>query len=221
MSYPEAAHIFPFSTSKNQEFSALGSILAAFWGREKYEMWSRLYTSPGVTESARNLISLNRQLHWLFSHAKLALKPLRMEQGGVVVQFHWLKGGSLKPDIPLFKGRETRGLHDILEMAGLAHNELWGEELAYRKSGLPLETGQTFLLGAKNPEQAPDFELLKLSWDLLRVAAISGAAEPWQPEDEDDTDDLSEDVSRDWAQDVCGPWVLGEEGVEGEEDMEE
>jgi hypothetical protein len=40
-----------------------------------------------------------------------------------------------------------------------------------------IRTGQTFLLRADNPEDKPSWELLEMQWNLLRVAAICGAAD--------------------------------------------
>lgn len=69
-------------------------------------------------------------------------------------------------------------MDNILATAGLSDNTAWGEEgLARRESGLRIETGQTFVLKTDDPENLPSFELLQLSWDLLRIAAICGAAE--------------------------------------------
>lgn len=172
MEDPEAARIFPVSTTEERNISVLSDLLKIWWGKEKAGRWSALFQDQGVTESAQNLVCLNHQLHWWFHNAKFALKPPRKtEDGGVVVQFHWLKANGLKPHRPL---RGGLSFSDILSEAGLSDNDAWGDKLAHRKSGLPLQTGQTFVLGAKYPEQAPSFELLQLSWDLLRVAAICG-----------------------------------------------
>lgn len=71
-------------------------------------------------------------------------------------------------------------MNDFMKNAGLEDNSAWGDILAYGKDGVPLRTGQIFTLKADKdkPELAPSFELLKLSWEMLRIIAISGAAEP-------------------------------------------
>lgn len=74
--------------------------------------------------------------------------------------------------------------------AGLSDNRAWGGCFVHRRSGLPLETGQTFVFGTKIPERAPSFELLQLSWHLLRVAAICGAAQAVELGIDDGDDDL-------------------------------
>ncbi|SPO02565.1 uncharacterized protein DNG_05238 [Cephalotrichum gorgonifer] len=185
MEDPEAAHIFPFSTTEKRKFLDLNRMLRIFWGAEQAQSWAELFESMDVTESARNLICFNHQLHWWLDSAKMALKPLKViGDGAVLVQFHWLKGNNLKPHVPLEKPYQSLPFTDILAKAGLSDNRAWGSGFAHRRSGIPLRTGQTFVLGARDPERAPNFELLKLSWDLLRVAAISGAALPGSLADE-------------------------------------
>lgn len=215
----EAAHIFPYSTIEKRNFSDLTDILNTFWGHEKAQEWSDLFQDESVTESPQNLVCLNHQLHWWLDNARLALKPLRnTDSGAVVVQFHWLKVNRLKPHMPLEKPNEVLPFSGILSKAGLSDNGTWGDKLAHRKSGLPLQTGQTFVLGAKDPERAPSFELLQLSWDLLRVGAISGAAGPLELDNDDDTDNSGVGYW-DWEENELGQWRRcgSESGEEAEE----
>ncbi|KAK4458993.1 hypothetical protein QBC42DRAFT_184574, partial [Cladorrhinum samala] len=52
-----------------------------------------------------------------------------------------------------------------------------GKSLAHRESGLPIRTGQTFTILAEDSDhkEVPSWDLLDLSWNFLRVAAICGA----------------------------------------------
>lgn len=196
-------------------------MLRHFWGEEKTEEWRNLFEDTDITESSANLVSLARHAHYWFDNARFALKPLRKTQeGAVIVQFHWLKSSNgLKPYTPVEARQEASPFSDILARAGLSDNDAWGDVLAHRKSGLPLQTGQTFVLGAKNPKKAPSFQLLELSWNLLRVGAISGAAEPSELDDDDDEENdpgfaayLEEYEQEQWA-----PW---EESAEQAEELE-
>ncbi|UKZ67000.1 uncharacterized protein TrAtP1_008164 [Trichoderma atroviride] len=88
--------------------------------------------------------------------------------------------------------------------------------MAYTKGGLPLRTGQTFTLKADKdrPELVPSFELLKLSWDMLRIIAISGAAEPKALWKEDGRG------SNAWADDVSSrlrSWMGQDDQMEDDE----
>ncbi|CAK7273948.1 hypothetical protein SEPCBS119000_005919 [Sporothrix epigloea] len=49
--------------------------------------------------------------------------------------------------------------------------------VAHRESGLPLQIGYIVTIRAEDPEDLPSFDLLEMQWDLLRIAAMSGAAE--------------------------------------------
>ncbi|KAK0750942.1 hypothetical protein B0T18DRAFT_443555 [Schizothecium vesticola] len=165
---PEAAYIFPFSTSEKKVFGPLNELLAAFWGSEKATAWRQHFEDPGVTQSAKNGISLNHQIHFWFDNARLALKPLRQTPEGIFVQWHWLKRSVLKPNVYILQGT------DILHQAGVM-DQCWGKALAHRESGVRIQTGQVFLL--QHNENMPSWDLLEMQWDLLRVAALCGAAD--------------------------------------------
>ena len=54
---------------------------------------------------------------------------------------------------------------------------------------MPIQTGQTFVLQAAKPDDLPSWELLEMQWNLLRVAAICGAADVTDDyHDSDDSD---------------------------------
>lgn len=172
VSDPQAAHIFPFATSKSRKWANLNTILLAFWGSDKSMMWRRAFEDAGITQSAKNGILMNHQLHFWFDNARFALKPLREIPGeGIIVQWHWLKRSILKPLVYILPSQDSR---ETLLHAGVTDGS-WGDNLAHRPSGVAIRTGQTFLLRAH--EEMPSWDLLEMQWDLLRVAAICGAAD--------------------------------------------
>ncbi|KAK0753938.1 hypothetical protein B0T18DRAFT_25553 [Schizothecium vesticola] len=165
---PEAAHIFPFSTSEQKAFGSLSELLTTFWGSEKAIAWRQHFEDLRVTQSAKNGISVNHQIHFWFDNARLALKPLRQTTQGIFVQWHWLKRSVLKPNVYILQGT------DILHQAGVM-DQCWGKALAHRESGVRIQTGQILLLPSH--ENMPSWDLLEMQWDLLRVAALCGAAD--------------------------------------------
>ena len=165
---PAAAHIFPFATSEKKNFRPLSDMLAAFWGSDKSMAWRRVFEDAGITQTAKNGISMSHQIHFWFDNARFALKPLRETPEGIVVQWHWLKRSILKP-LTYIRPNE-----DILLQAGVMDLN-WGDNLAHRESGVRIQTGQTFLF--RRHEEMPSWELLEMQWNLLRVAAICGAAD--------------------------------------------
>ncbi|CAK7563928.1 MAG: hypothetical protein SEPTF4163_001810 [Sporothrix epigloea] len=186
---PEAAHIYPFSAGPAAGRTKYITMLVCFWGKEKADAWSRQYCATSVTDSAKNLLCLNSQLHFWWGTCRLALRPIRtLDPCTIKLQLHWLRRSRTKPTAPL------SGTFDDIHLlcGGEDDLETWGPQpVAYRKSGLPLQTGQIFTIRAESPEDLPSFELLDMQWNLLRVAAMSGAAEAEDapPEEEDDDDE--------------------------------
>lgn len=175
---PEAAHIFPFKMSTKHE--NLRSPLSLFWGYEKQESWISQFFNPEISQSARNLLSLSPLLHTWWNRAKFALKPLRREQNAITVQWHWLKAAKLFPTQIIPKDFDPEELIDP-QGWGDGHPQLF----AHRPSGRTIRTGQTFTIRADYPEHLPSFELLELQWNILRIAAISGATDLCGEADDD------------------------------------
>ncbi|CAK7274727.1 hypothetical protein SEPCBS119000_006321 [Sporothrix epigloea] len=186
---PEAAHIYPFSAGLKRESTQIDHIatLASFWGQERADAWRSQFRSSRVTESPKNLLSLNNQIHFWWGAGRLALRPMQtLDPCTIKVQLHWLRRSARRPTM-LSNG----SLDDISALCGGGTDfESWGRPpVAHRKSGLPLETGQIFTIRADDPQDLPSFELLEMQWDLLRIAAMSGAAEAqdegWAEDEED------------------------------------
>lgn len=136
--------------------------------------WRRAYEDAELTQSAKNGISMNHQLHFWFDHARFALKPLRETSECIIVQWHWLRS-SLLQALDVIPSDED--IENTLRYVGVM-DQGWGDwvqDLAFRPSGVAIQTGQTFLL--EKHEQMPSWDLLEIQWDLLRVAAICGAAD--------------------------------------------
>ncbi|CAK7273589.1 hypothetical protein SEPCBS119000_005738 [Sporothrix epigloea] len=200
---PEAAHIYPFSADERSGRTIYLNMLISFWGKDKAEAWSSQYLKSRVTESPKNLLCLNRQLHFWWGKCRLALKPLRtLDPCTIKVQLHWLRRSITKP-----KTVSDGSFDDISSLCGGENDyQSWGQPpVAHRKSGLPLRTGQIFTIRAEDPEDLPSFELLEMQWDLQRIAAMSGAAEP-----EDNSFGEEEDEDEDGG-DYMQPHVLDDD----------
>ncbi|KAH6618041.1 hypothetical protein B0J18DRAFT_459142 [Chaetomium sp. MPI-SDFR-AT-0129] len=168
---PQAAHIVPFALSSNQAFFSLDNMLTTFWGPNQARTWRRTYECIEMAQSPMNGISMNHQIHFWFNTARVALKPLRLDEEGITVQWHWLKKSVLRP-----LTRTTPDI-DILHQAGVM-DQSWGDDpdtFAHRKSGVRIQTGQTFLFPRSSA--MPSWDQLELQWDLHRVAALCGAAD--------------------------------------------
>lgn len=177
---PHAAYIFPFDVPENT--TMITDMFEMFWDADTVAQLVPLIKDRNVTESPQNLISMNGQLHTWFNNCRMALKPIGETEKGVVVQLHWLNQSEYTPDSDV----NSDWINILISKTGIKKCQSWGYIPAHRASGLSLDTGQTFVLESENPDHVPSFQLLKLSWDLSRVAAICGAArEPWDPSDDD------------------------------------
>ncbi|KAH0489650.1 hypothetical protein TgHK011_010068 [Trichoderma gracile] len=162
----EKADIFPPCTIIGDAFQPLDALLQCFWGERIRDRWVSRLTDPGVIESPRNFLSMNRQLHFWWDNAAFALKPLSESETAIVVQWHWLQDSCLSPRMMIPPNAE------YTKYVSRQVGDSWGSlQHAFGKS---LQTGQVFTIRVEDPSQLPCFELLELQWDLLRVAAISG-----------------------------------------------
>lgn len=102
-----AAHIFPFATSQKKQFSSIAGLLQAFWGTEKALAWRRHFEDARITQSPKNYLSVNHQIHFWFDNARFALKPLRKTPNEIHVQWHWLKRSVLLPRTAIGQAQHT------------------------------------------------------------------------------------------------------------------
>lgn len=182
---PDNAHIFPFSATVNDAAKRRFATLFLFWGEERARSWKALYEDKGVIESPQNVLTLGKHMHAMWSKAMFALKPLSATANELVVQFHWLKRGTARPGDVI----GDLSLDSVMHLVG-GGDDGWGPaQVAHHDSGIPIQTGDLFTIRADTPENLPSSELLKLQWDLLRVAAMCGAADIYEDRDDDDDDD--------------------------------
>ncbi|KAL5092758.1 hypothetical protein Trisim1_000495 [Trichoderma cf. simile WF8] len=179
MTDPHEAYIFPRDGTENTHM--ITDMLEMFWDPDTVTQLVPLIRDRNFMESPQNLISMNGQLHTWFDDCKMALKSIGETENGVVVQFHWLREGKYKPN------SVGADFETFTTQSGIDQGKCWGYNTAHRTSGLKLDTGQTFTLESDNPAHRPNSQLLKMSWDLRRVAAICGAAvgEPWEESDDE------------------------------------
>jgi hypothetical protein len=163
----EKADIFPLCTTIGDAFQPLDALLQCFWGERIRDRWVSRVTDPGVINSPRNFLSMNRQLHFWWDNAAFALKPLSESETSIVVQWHWLQESCLSPRMMIPPNAE------YTKYVSRQVGDSWGS--LKHAFGKTLQTGQVFTIRVDDPGQLPCFELLELQWDLLRVAAISGA----------------------------------------------
>ncbi len=138
-------------------------------------------------QSPANSISLNRQLRFLFDKGRFTLKPLCQTDNTITVQFHWLSRRSwiVSPGSAVVSNYSDpfQQWYD----KGTPWTS-WGSGLAHRSSGVPIRTGDTFVIRAAKPDEFPSLALLELQWNLHWMAAICGAPDMLEEEDDDDNE---------------------------------
>nr|XP_036579514.1 uncharacterized protein CTRU02_10385 [Colletotrichum truncatum]KAF6787122.1 hypothetical protein CTRU02_10385 [Colletotrichum truncatum] len=88
---------------------------------------------------------------------------------GIKVRFHWLKRTTLASlyDVPA-PGANPRNMW-----------KAWDPEVAvYDVNGLPLADGQVIEIWGTDKAAPPSERILKFQWDILRMHALSGGADP-------------------------------------------
>ncbi|EHK25734.1 uncharacterized protein TRIVIDRAFT_62401 [Trichoderma virens Gv29-8] len=159
---PQAAYIIPLEATKSAAVSRIADMLEIFWGVGTAARLSALIGDPRITNSPQNMLSMNHQLHDWFDGCKIALKPLRKtDEGYVQVQFHWLRQGKCVPHFTT--ATYYPPFEMLMENSGILKDGSWDIGTAHRRSGLRLETGQTFILRSDVLNHIPSFELLELS----------------------------------------------------------
>ncbi|KAJ0161752.1 hypothetical protein CTA2_5652 [Colletotrichum tanaceti] len=90
----------------------------------------------------------------------------------IQMRFHWLR----KTDIPLLTSKVNFSADPITMM-----QEPAGEGLLRAFNATTcrqVETGQIFTMTADSQDRLPDYEILLLQWDLLRMWRLAGGADP-------------------------------------------
>lgn len=194
--YPlEAAHIFPPSLSKHRHSSAemfadFISDLSLFWSREQVEKW--LGSVAKLAETTANAIALHPAVHSYWDKALFALRFMSVnnEKTEMKLRFYWLK-----PVLPLAHGStillpehitddymiDPPLLADGLEAGGRDHDEDVPEAISMilncqtRKF---VRSGDEITITTPDPIHLPlpDEELLRLQWNIHRLAALCAAA---------------------------------------------
>ncbi|SPO05246.1 uncharacterized protein DNG_07933 [Cephalotrichum gorgonifer] len=182
---PSVCHIIPFSVTrrKNRFISAIKTILGTFWSPERASRLRDILSDNAVIDSARNMLCLEPQLHYWWGLGYLALEPLEELPNGSRVRLRWLTQTRFTVREKIDLGTDPR---DHLVQPS-ATGVVGMRDL---RTGRPLLDGSIFELTTQDLTTKDSHELLQLQWDLLKTAAMCGAAEAaddpsWDPEAED------------------------------------
>ena len=196
---PDVAPIFPLPAMTDRFAIGMFNGLFMFWGDETQKKWKAIFEDNELEQSPRNLLSLDKHLHYMWNRSFFALKPLSSTDRQVTVQFHWLKRINTRA-----ASKKLLDFDTAMQVVCGGDTYNWGHpQLAYRPSGEPIETGQLFTIYANTPDQLPSLDLLQFQWDLRRIAAMCTDANVYEyrkemgieTDFESDGGDLSENSS--------------------------
>ncbi|SPO07516.1 uncharacterized protein DNG_10210 [Cephalotrichum gorgonifer] len=155
---------------------AIGMIIGSFWGLERTRRLLALLSDDREIESVRNTICLSPILHHWWRMGYMALEPLEKLSNGTRVRLRWLHQVrfSMGDKIPLSAGPSDH-LHLPPVQGSLDVRDC--------RSGHLILNGLVIDLTSDNLATEVSYDLLQLQWDLLRMAALCGAANA--PDDPD------------------------------------
>ncbi|EGY18044.1 hypothetical protein VD0002_g4257 [Verticillium dahliae] len=196
---PHVAHISPFSAASAQQTKF---ILARLWGPDREKAISKKLFPNGTTgiDVIGNVICLSPNMHAAWARYDVALFPMRpseeKEEGKwcMKVVFYWLKRCSVAKTSSMGSNIWASAREVLLQTAiGIKKQRPRAVDL---RTGAPVLDGQIFTIKAAMKDDLPDYDILMLQWDIVRMASLCGAAESGDDYDKDayDIDDDEEHV---------------------------
>ncbi|KAK1994073.1 hypothetical protein LX36DRAFT_223609 [Colletotrichum falcatum] len=211
--YPEVCHIFPFASLRYRSTMKTALVsMTTLWGKDRVtELLNRLSSAyafgdtnmTNVVDTPKNMVTLNPQLHDWWGRGLFALEPLgkpkasdaqsatgtpttskkqKREEYTIQVRFHWLR----RTDV-----RDLKSIVDFSQdpIAKLRIPDPNPPAAVNLQTWRPIENGQVFEITANDLEELPDYEILLLQWDLLRMWRLAGGADPAVYSLDDDSDE--------------------------------
>jgi hypothetical protein len=175
----------------------LWQLLSLFWPDRDVQAWKAALSTAGGTEIFENLLTLAPTVHMCWGSCEFALKPIQMapDNRSMEVKFYWLKH---RPRTKYTSLLQTPDLPSDFP-SGRGDMKFW-DCLSEQK----ICSGHTIIMHTDDPinHPLPSEELLRMQWNLNRVAALSGAAEISDLHESSDDDDNYNDVLiADWTSD--------------------
>ncbi|KAJ9251760.1 hypothetical protein DTO207G8_5214 [Paecilomyces variotii] len=186
----EAAHIFPLSLGNSLRGEFWAS-LRAFWTAEHVKQWEDAILGGNGTEKCENLITLSPSAHAYWDRCLFALKPRppSADMKTMEVEFFWLPANKRKDIAPYTILTSRPDLRSDLNSTGRCVKLLNGHTDCLVKSGDVI----TFKTHNPQTHPLPSYHLLQMQWVLHRIAAIRGAADSIEYDDDEDDDEDDEE----------------------------
>jgi len=182
--------IFPASALKRTDFvrNALTALSQVYWDADLvHHLHGLLAGEDNILDSPRNFICLQPQLHRWWSKAYLALEPIEHLPKGVRIRVRWLPRPSFKSSDRVPLNTDPRDQLTCPVEPGLV-------KAVDLRTQRPIIDGNTYDIVSDDLSAVPSFEVLKLQWDLLKLAALSGAVDSFEELEEESENDVDFDL---------------------------
>ena len=181
---PDICHIFPFAAKHDlQRITTLINSLAGIYSDTAVKRLRHLLAESGseILDTAANKISLNPLLYRWWSKGLIGFEPRERLGSGVRVKFWWLKTAH--------KALTDKGV-DLAEDPRNALRDPAGVVTIYDfRTPRPILSRTLIDIVSDDPSLVPNWEILELQWDLIRMCSLCGAGEaPDEEEEESDSD---------------------------------
>ncbi|PTB50245.1 hypothetical protein M431DRAFT_512446 [Trichoderma harzianum CBS 226.95] len=216
--YPEVCHIIPFAitasaASISQCHFFVPAVEGLLGGEDAQSFHELLLLAPGSSDKSWNMLCLHPTLHSWWGKCLFGLKfhgiipSLENENCIFQLQFHWLPrtGNNPAERIKVDNDAIARMLQTI------QREQDKGLIMESRKENCrPIETGDVFSLVMAKEDAAKMKVMIDIQWANAKLAAISGAADFWEPPagySSDPDVDPSDHVA-DWLETLQPPETL-------------
>ncbi|KAK1991341.1 hypothetical protein LX36DRAFT_716134 [Colletotrichum falcatum] len=195
---PTVCYVFPLA-SLEQHHQHAGKLslysLTKLWGDDRIiRLMGKLFNTDSgdltAINTAANMICLDETLREWWNMAVPGGPQGRRWR--IRLRFHWLKKAAI---------------HDLTSVVDfsvdpvpmLQEPDEGPPEILNATTRRSVESGQAFTVTAGSPRELPDYDILRLQWDLLRMWRLAGGADPatytldvwdtWEPETQATGDD--------------------------------
>lgn len=183
----QAAHIIPFAWDNSKETHR--ETLNLVTSLEEFDIPLQEFVRRkrlGFSDEPSNMIGLSPNLHGAWGHGYFGLRPITViperkdgvPMGDVIFQFVWLPRGSYKnyaSPVDLKKEKADNSQSLICKLSGYTRPH--GLRITSTRTKTSIESGHLFHIKCPLEEAEKMRDMLAIQWALIRISAMSGAAD--------------------------------------------
>ncbi|KAK7414663.1 hypothetical protein QQX98_006520 [Neonectria punicea] len=203
----EACHLYPVASIQHaSHFGTLLNDLSSIWGSQRIAAYKKR-TGEHDIDIPQNMLALNCLIHHWMDNMKVTFEPIveLCTATTLVLRYRWLQDSEFRVKTRNQKRkREEEGveLHTHPNRILKPFDKKYGVDVDYSsvhfKTQKRIKDGYRLTITTKDPVKfpLPSIDLLQLHYQMARMIALAGAAEPDEDEFEDpDADSVTEAVT--------------------------